>query len=189
MKYQESLVKLRENKVPPGLPRFRCGWTNPSIDEVMYQELVNLTISIQPRSTWRSAKEQLYIGYLTHMTSMDHDFNAKMVEQLRPDTRYETCVSSCQSPLSKLCSGVASLDLDVPPGMFNDVGQKPWAEEMYRKLLVKLHTQKQKEQDDKDKQAQKREKILEAAANLSPEDMFKQAVAQTMQDIQKGKSK
>merc|ERR1712228_898114 len=135
----EMIELLNDGKLPGGYPRFKCNWTNPEVDESMNEGDKHLSIVIKAGSTWRAAKEQLYLSYLSHMTSLDYDFNRMLEVKLHPLTRHSVFMDQMKGPLTKRNAAVGSYGLDIPDSLFTPDGCEPLANDVYRGMLLKIH--------------------------------------------------
>ncbi|CAK0884075.1 unnamed protein product [Prorocentrum cordatum] len=75
---QQQANQLNNYTMPSGMPRFKFNWNNAEDDEVMRNEAKSLNVTIKARTTWRSAKEQLDMGYWGRMRTLDLDFNSEI---------------------------------------------------------------------------------------------------------------
>ena len=179
---------LEQGRIPTGVKPYKCSVEVPELDHAIPPELVNLNISFNAGTTFREAKEKLYMASTALAKVMDARVMELQVDSIRKDLSADAFVASANAFSDSRTT--AASDLMNELGLGNLVSAStpklPRAKllEMYAAVMERVAENRKADEAKREKKEELVAKKVDRLRDTAPHDLLdakiKQSIAQAM---------
>ena len=192
-KMSKDIQSLEDGRVPSGMKPFHLPFENLEFDKVVHGEKV-LTVTLPSGKSTRERMEILYRTTRAWEKQCLLDIMEKNKEELKNKMKFDSVLQECKTLLRvQTYESLQNLGIDVPMRFFShdNPASKKYMIAEYKKVIVKLKNELLKEKARVEKSEEKKKRIMDAAKDLKPNEVFANAVREVWKDDAaiKGKGK